>query len=107
MCELLKGYFNSVAGAGHVNNGKGVLTMNHYDPKNPDQHFFASTVFGWGVSRSPIGAVDKALESVPAHLREAINVVIFHVPAPPQAEYRINFYAPDVNGTTKIYEGTV
>lgn len=86
--------------------------MSHYDPDHTEQHFFATCAFGWESDPSPYAAIDRLKKAYKRHLNpEAKNkglyVALFHVPVGPKKPYQINYFAPQVEGTTKVWEGRV
>lgn len=81
--------------------------MEHYDPKDKNQHFFATTVAGWGTASDPLSAVRRARQEAGLKKGQRAWTMIIHVPLPEDAYYKINFFVPQVEGATKIYEGEI
>ena len=80
--------------------------MKHYNSKDPNQHFFASCSYGWGTDATPHGAIQKMrIASGGIEKTKGMNAMLIHVPLPPEAQYTIDEYLPEVEGITKIWAG--
>ena len=78
--------------------------MNHFDPKDENQHFFASCMFGWATAKDPATVMKKLVDNF-GNQEKPLYGLLFHVPLHPMEAYSINFFQPQVQGITKIYEG--
>lgn len=86
--------------------------MDHYDPKNEDQHFFATCAFGWVTDASlatVIERIKRFKQRSPGKGKKSppLYIGVYHVPLEPKAPYQINYFVPQVEGITKVWEGEV
>lgn len=79
-----------------------------------EQHYYATTAFGFAVAADPMTAMQKVLKQAKGIFKRGssgptpkIFVTVFHVPLPLESRYEINYYTPQVNGITKIFEDEV
>ena len=71
------------------------MKMSHDNTKS---HFFASSVAMW-ITTAP----ERTLKELLAHMeKEGLPFNLFHVPVPYDADYEINWFQPQVEGTLYI-----
>jgi hypothetical protein len=71
------------------------MKMSHDNTKS---HFYASSVSTW-ITTTP----ERTLKEVLAHMEKEGNPFnLFHVPVPYDADYEINWFQPQVEGTLYI-----
>jgi len=76
-------------------------------PEEQEFHFFCSTVYGW-TARSDLWAALNDLKKTGGYsgtAKKGTEYLVYKVPGKSTDDYRINFYAPEVEGTEFITKG--
>ena len=79
--------------------------MNHYDHKDPNQHFFLTCAHGWVADPSPFNGMQRLKRFIGAKHLKNLTVVLIHVPLSMDAHYEIDNYVPQIEGCTKVWQG--
>lgn len=86
--------------------------MEHYNENNKDQHFYATCAMGWARHVNMFTCLEKLSKAYKREFSKGeFYVAVYHVPLPPNTEYRIKDYIPrrddgsPIDGMTKLFEG--
>jgi hypothetical protein len=72
-----------------------------------EHHYFVSTFYGWAAKPDLWEALSalKKTGGVSGTAKKGTEYLVYRVPGPHTAGYRISFYAPQVEGTEFIARG--